>query len=89
MLRCGPSNRTFAAIAKSADGRNHTLQDSLPFVVNASRTLSPLATLPAMVGHCACDEEFELLSGQIHCCREEDGAVAFVVKIIGKERLEI
>lgn len=26
MLRCGPSDRTFAARAKSVDGRNHTLR---------------------------------------------------------------
>ena len=42
-----------------------------------------------MVSQCAGEEEFELLSGKNLCCRKVDGAVAFVVKIVGKERIEV
>jgi hypothetical protein len=37
MLRCGPSDRTFAATAKNLDGRTHSLRTNLPFAANARR----------------------------------------------------
>jgi len=42
-----------------------------------------------MIGQRACDEELDLFDRQILGFCNVDGAVAFIVKIIGKERLEV
>ena len=64
-----------------------TKQNFAAFVPMAAFT--PLATLPAMVGQRASNEEFELFCGRVIQRREADGSVAFIVKIIGKQRAEV